>query len=159
MASRKQTTPDGRVSSYATPTMPDSPAPPDPALRLMQPFIDACLAVLPERTLTGPGRIGFVLFLVGAADRMWQQHGLDPHRFAGFAAHLLQLHGVEADAAATIALNLPRLPEDQAARAALAEGAEVFSLWHEGHDPNVVLRITQLAPGWQRGGFGSGVQG
>jgi hypothetical protein len=90
---------------------------------------------------------------------MWTHYGLDPHRFAAFAAHLLEMHGVKADAAATIALNLPRLPEAAPARAALIEGAEVFAQWREGHDPNAVLRLTQLAPGWRRDGFGSDAGG
>lgn len=159
MATRKRSTPDGRITSYATPTRPDRPAAPDPALTLLQPFIDACLAVVPEGTLSGPGRTGFVLFLIGAADRMWRHYGFDPHRFAAFAAHLLQVHGVKSDAAAAIALNLPRLPESAPARAVLVEGAEVFAQWREGHDPNAVLRLTQLAPRWQLDGFGSGARG
>jgi hypothetical protein len=156
MVIRKRSTPDGRVTSYATPSRPDRPAAADPALSLLQPFIDSCLTVIPEGTLSGAGRTGFVLFLIGAADQMWTHYGLDPRRFAAFAANLLQLHGVESDAAATIALNLPRLPESAPARAALVEGAEVFAQWREGHDPNAVLRLTQLAPRWQRDGFGSG---
>ena len=65
----------------------------DPRLEILQPFVDACLVMLPEEPLTVNGRIGVLLFLLGAADRLWVRLYLGDARFPAFAESLLQMHG------------------------------------------------------------------
>lgn len=146
---KKLRTPDGRVIRNTTgeETVPGDP--PEEAARVMQPFVDACLAVVPERPLSTGGSLGPFLFLLGAADRFWQRLGLDDRRFPAFAAELLKSQGgVAASEAVTISAALPQLRDVPTASAVIAEGAAVMDTWLDSHDPDAVLRITELLPQW-----------
>jgi hypothetical protein len=140
--------PDGRVLTYGKPG--DRTTKTSFAQRLgrLEPFIEACLAVMPMRPLSNDRRLGLFLFFLGAADRMWQRNDLDDARFPSFAARLLERHGVPAGAATALATDLPRLREVGPAREAMREGAEVFEQWMDGHDVDAVLRLNELIVHW-----------
>jgi len=119
-------------------------------------FRRACLSALPEGLVEPKLRTGFCLFMLGAADRYWFRLHLDDSRFQPYAEDLLCGLGLRPQTAATIVSALPQLMGDDAARSAILEGAEVFDAWRETDDPNVMLRLRDLAPGWKRDGFGVG---
>lgn len=143
-------TPDGRVVTYADHDAEQARAGRDPRLQVLQPFIDACLSVLPDGPFTGNARTGVFLFLLGAADRFWWRMGLDDQRFPAFAESLLQMHGLSPAEAATLAMSLPQVRERPEAREALLEGSETLEHWLDGHDNNSVLRLQELVLHWQR---------
>ena len=150
MTDGKLRTPDGRVIRTGAGEEPTGGELSDNGLGTMQPFIDACSAALPERPSSAAGRLGFFLFLLGAADRFWYRQGLDDRRFPAFAARLLQSQGgIAASEAVTIAGALPQLRSVAAARAVIAEGASMMDLWLDSHDLTAVLRITELLPHWE----------
>ena len=143
-------TPDGRVIRNTTGEKAGADDQAEEAVRAMGPFIDACLAAMPERPLSAGGRIGLFLFQLGAADRFWQRHGLNDRHFPAFAAQLLQLKGgVAASEAMAISTALPQLRGVAAASAVIAEGAAVMDTWLDSHDTAVVLCLTELLPQWE----------
>jgi hypothetical protein len=143
-------TPDGRIITDADHAAAPTRFGGDPRLQALQPFIDACLTVLPDGPLAGNVRLGVFLFLLGAADRLWQRLSLDEQRFPAFAEALLELHGLSAEEAATLALTLPQIRDNEAAREVLLEGAETLDHWLDGHDSNSVLRLNELVLHWRQ---------
>ena len=144
-------TPDGRITRYGAKPSDHGHGTHDPRLKVLQPFIDACLSMLPDPPPTGNARLGFLLFLLGAADRLWQRLDLDETRFPAFAMALLQRHGLPAPEATTLAFALPQVGEEGMARDALVEGAETLEDWLDGHDGNSVMRLGELITRWRRG--------
>jgi hypothetical protein len=150
-------TPDGRPSA-ALPAEDHSAEALEPTARevpripALEPFVEGCAAALPELSDGDSGpRLGFSLFLLGAADRFWERSRLDDGRFPAYAEGLLRRLGMNAPEAATLAASTPRLAEaDERAREALAEGAETLDAWLDSHDSNLFLRLTELVPRWRR---------
>jgi hypothetical protein len=151
MPNRLHQTPDGRVICYTAPNgTRDSDEVAAPALAALKPFIQACMAMLPDLPMSGRTRATVLLFLLGAADRMWQRFRLDDQLFPDFAADLLRQQGLPAAEAVTLAGALPQARDDASAREALLEGAEAMDHWLDDHDGNSVLRLGELLSGWRR---------
>jgi len=123
----------------------------DPRVMELEPFLEGCLSVLPERMERGQTRLGVLLFLLGAVDRFWALQGLDSRRFQPCAEGLLRRFGLSPDHAATLTATLPRVPEDSFASRALNEGGDTLETWLNSRDPNVALRLTELVAEWRRG--------
>lgn len=141
--------PDGRTTGYHKEAAPGAQDAVTQRLEVMQPFIDACEAVIPQHPADGNTRLGLFVFLLGAADRLWQREGLDDARFPAFAEALLRSQGVPATAASTVAFALPELRGIEAARDMLLEGAAAMDRWRESHDGNSVLRLPDLLADWR----------
>jgi hypothetical protein len=143
MKDRLTQTPDGRIirTAEAGSEAADSQRS-DLACRVMQPFTEACLSLLPDRPLTGVARTGLCLFLLGACDQLWQRLGLQDSQFPDFASDMLQQQGLSAAAATTLAFTLPQLMEVDFAREILLEGASTLDEWLDGHDANCAMRLT-----------------
>ena len=141
--------PDGRTTGYREDAASDGQDPVAQRLAVMQPFIDACQAVVPEHPADGNARLGLFIFLLGAADRLWQRQGLDDARFPAFAEALLRSQGVPAPAASTVAFALPELRDIEAARDMLLEGAAAMDRWLGSHNGNSVLRLPELLADWR----------
>jgi hypothetical protein len=144
------------LGAVASPDQTRQPA--DPAARPdfgeLNVFRRGCLSALPDGLVDPRLRTGFCLFLLGAVDRYWYRLHLDDSRFQPYAEDLLCGFGLRPQTAATIVSAIPQLMEDDAARRAILEGAEVFDAWRETNDPNVMLRLMELAAVWKRNGFG-----
>jgi len=135
-----------RALGSAAPSAPDVPR-----IRELEPFLQSCESVLPESPEVGRIRLGFVLFVLGAADRFWSIHGLDESRFQPYAESLLERFGLSPELAATVVAAVPQLPGDAFAQATLRQGAETLESWASSRDPNVVLGLTDLVAQWRRG--------
>jgi hypothetical protein len=149
MKGKLQQTPDGRVIEQA-PDPSHTQASPDRRTQVLELFIEACLAVLPEGALAGNARVGFFLYLLGAADRLWQRLDLDPKRFPAFAEELLQRQGVPASTAATLAFALPQVREQGLARETFLEAAETLDDWLDSRDNDRVMGLGELLLRWRR---------
>jgi hypothetical protein len=141
--------PDGRITDYRHDQGPREPPAHAAALEIMRPFIAACEAVLPDDPAHGNTRLGLFVFLLGAADRLWQREGLDDARFPAFAEQLLRARGVPATAASTLSFTLPQLRGIEIARDMLLEGAAAMDDWLASRDGNRVLRLPELLADWQ----------
>jgi len=143
-------TPDGRViRGPEQDTEAETAGHSEPALRAILPFIQACQSVLPDGPMSGAVRTGLFLFLLGAADRLWQRLELGDGRFPAFATALLQRQGVSAAEAATLVDTLPQLMQVEFARAAFLEGSRTLDEWQDAHDANSVMRLEELIARWR----------
>lgn len=148
-------TPDGRLIAHGDDLSRHLAYPPTetktdlPEIAEFAPFIEGCLALYPEITDAG-ARAGFSLFILGATDRFWYRFEMDDQRFTGYAQHLLQRFGLDAEQAATLATRTAQLSEHPPARQALRQGAETLDLWLDSRDANVMLRVKDLLITWQR---------
>lgn len=152
MARTFNNTPDGRItecSSSECRSEDMAAGSGDPRLLVLEPFLDSCLTMLPDQPLTGRARTGVFLFMLGAADQLWQRLDLDDTRFPEFAAALLQRYEVGAPEAVTLAFALPEVRSEPFAKKSLIEGAETFNLWMDSHDPNCLLRLKDLIEDWK----------
>jgi hypothetical protein len=147
----KRSTLDGRVIDYlpsdtakAPVTDRRRPVIPPP----IRPFVDGCAALLPNDIDPDRVRLGFCLFLIGAADRFWHRKGLDGARFPNVAAAILEQQGIDAAAATTLASVLPQVRETGRGRELILEGAELMDLWLDSRDANCLLQVTDLARAW-----------
>jgi hypothetical protein len=145
-------TPDGRVARCKGEKPGNVWSNWDQRLQILQPFLHACLTILPSDRLTRNERLGTLLFFLGAADRLWCRLDLDDNRFPAFAESLLVLHGLSSAQAVTLVSTLPQVHEITAARSALLEGAETLEQWLGGHDNNSVMRLSELIVQWRRMG-------
>jgi len=144
-------TPDGRVVRCQQHAADTPGRPGDARPRHFVPFLAACESVLPDLPVQGQARLGYFIFLLGAADRLWVRERLDDREFPDFTADLLRRSGVDAAAARTIATSLPQLREITVANAMLAEGAQAMDMWLDGSGGNPLLRLPQLLRRWQAG--------
>jgi hypothetical protein len=64
-----------------------------------------------------------LLFVLGAADRLWARAGLDDLRFPPYAEQLVGRLAVRSGGAASLVAALPQLPHDPFASRALRQGA------------------------------------
>jgi hypothetical protein len=122
----------------------------DPQIMELEPFLEGCLSVLPDRLEQGQIRLGVLLFLLGAADRFWSLQKLDDRRFQPYAESLLLRSGLSAPLAATLVSALPQLAGEPSARGAMVQGGEALETWLRSRDPNVALQLTELIREWRR---------
>jgi hypothetical protein len=121
----------------------------NPRIMELEPFLQGCLSVLPDRLEHGQIRVGVFLFLLGAADRFWSLQGLDDRHFQPYAESLLRRLGLSAQHAATLVSALPQLPAEPSARRALVQGGDALETWLRSRDPNVALQLTELIGEWR----------
>jgi hypothetical protein len=149
-----QQSPDGRAIAIEVPHDRNAEAlegsRDEPTVVALEPFVAGCLSTLPERPHASRERLGFFLFVLGAADRFWAREGLDDSRFPRYAESLLQRLGLRPETAATLAPDVSLLPTQGPVAEAMAEGGETLDEWLATRDSNVPLRIKELLPRWSR---------
>jgi hypothetical protein len=128
---------------------PEKPAS-EPSVQALEPFIQGCLSLLPEIPGEVGPRMGFLLFVLGAASRFWERFQLDDGRFDAYAEELLTRFGLGLSQAATFLGAIPQLPRYGPARDALVEGEQTLDLWLDSRDTNVMLRVKALIPEWRQ---------
>lgn len=122
----------------------------EPRLAELEPFVQACLSLLPDQPEGGRARTGRLLFVLGAADRFWDLKGLDDGRFGAYSESLLRRFGMSPSQAATLSAALPQLTADPLALSAMIQGGDALQDWILSRDPNVALRLTELIAEWRR---------
>ena len=151
MSETRNQTRDGKsADDEAHPGHPPAGAARERSDQAFEPFIQGCMSLLPEIPGEVGPRMGFLLFLLGAADRFWERFQLDDRRFDAYAQGLLNRFGLGHSQAATFVGAIPRLPRYGPARDALVEGEQTLDLWLDSRDANVLLRVQELIPMWRR---------
>jgi hypothetical protein len=149
--------PDGRVvavdvaaAGHTSPGL-ESTDPGAPGVAELEPFLQGCMSVLPERLEHGQIRLGVFLFLLGAVDRFWTLRDLDDRYFQLYAENLLRRFALSPPRAATLVAALPQVSAEPFANRVLNQGGDTLEDWLHSRDSNVALRLTELIAEWGRG--------